>query len=131
MITITIQAPQGLLKILSSFAESQWLQWLGKTQIPRLATKYGAHNGRTVETRSRRYRTPDRGDAMKPSFVKRYKILEVLSWTVTLDDLSMGTLLIDLAAIDDKCPAEIRESEWQGEYEIQGDEIVVTVYQGE
>ncbi len=63
------------------------------------------------------------------SFTKRYAIQDVLNWEIYKNRLR--PMLVDITASDDECPDDIKVSDWQGETEVDGDDLVVTILQGE
>ncbi len=63
------------------------------------------------------------------SFTKRYSIQQALNWQTYKTCLRWH--LLDATAADDDCPQAIKESAWEGDVEVDGDELVVTIYQGD
>jgi hypothetical protein len=63
------------------------------------------------------------------SFTKRYAIQDVLNWELYKNRLR--PMLVDITASDDDCPDDIKASDWQGEIEVDGDDLVVTILPGE
>lgn len=53
----------------------------------------------------------------------------MLNWEIYDDRL--WPMLADITASDDECPDDIKASDWQGEIEVDGDDLVVTALQGE
>jgi ribosomal protein S10 len=67
-------------------------------------------------------------DAEVVSFVKRYSIQDVLSWEIYKNRLRH--MLVDITAEDDECPEAIKRSDWEGDIEIDGEDLVVTLHAG-
>jgi ribosomal protein S10 len=67
-------------------------------------------------------------DAEAGSFTKRYSIQDVLSWEVYRNRLRH--MLVDITAEDDECPEAIKRSDWEGDIEVDGEDLVVTLRAG-
>jgi ribosomal protein S10 len=67
-------------------------------------------------------------DAETISFTKRYSIQDVLSWEIYGNRLRH--MLVDITAEDDECPEAVKRSDWEGDIEVDGDDLVVTLYAG-
>ena len=67
-------------------------------------------------------------DAETVSFTKRYSIQDVLSWEIYKNRLRH--MLVDITAEDDECPEAIKRSDWEGDIEIDGEDLVVTLHAG-
>ena len=39
-------------------------------------------------------------------------------------------MLVDITAEDDECPKTIKRSDWEGDIEVDGEELVVTLHAG-
>lgn len=67
-------------------------------------------------------------DAETISFTKRHPIQDVLSWEIYRNRLRH--MLVDITAEDDECPEVIKRSDWEGDIEIDGEDLVVTLHAG-
>jgi hypothetical protein len=67
-------------------------------------------------------------DAEAGSFTKRYPIQDVLNWEIYKNRLRH--MLVDITAEDDECPEAIKRSDWEGDIEIDGEDLVVTLHAG-
>ena len=67
-------------------------------------------------------------DAEAVSFTRRYSIQDVLSWEIYRNRLR--SMLLDITAQDDECPDTVRHSDWEGDIEVDGEELVVTLHAG-
>ena len=67
-------------------------------------------------------------DAEAVSFTKRYSIQDVLSWEIYKNRLRH--MLVDITAEDDECPEAIKRSDWGGDIEVDGNDLVVTLCAG-
>jgi len=47
----------------------------------------------------------------------------VLNWEIYRNRLRH--LPVDITASDDECPDDIKSSDWQGEIEVDGDDLVI------
>jgi hypothetical protein len=67
-------------------------------------------------------------DAEAVSFTRRYSIQDVLGWEIYRNRLRH--MLVDITAEDDECPKTIKRSDWEGDIEVDGEELVVTLHAG-
>jgi hypothetical protein len=92
-----------------------------------LAGKLAEYGLRPEQAALRAQVTPEGGQAT--SFTRRYAIQDVLNWEIYRNRLR--PMLVDITAEDDECPDEIKASDWQGEIEVDGGDLVVTLVPGE
>ena len=92
-----------------------------------LADRLDEYGLRPEQAAMRAQVTPEDGQAV--SFTRRYAIQAVLDWEIYRNRLR--PMLVDITAEDDECPDEIKASDWQGEIEVDGGDLVVTLVPGE
>jgi len=67
-------------------------------------------------------------DEEAASFTKRYSIQDVLSWEIYRNRLRH--VLVDITAEDDDCPEAVKRFDWEGDIEVDGENLVVTLHAG-
>ena len=92
-----------------------------------LADKLAEYGLRPIETALRA--SGSQRAEVTTSFAQRYAIQDVLNWEVYKNRLRH--LPVDITASDDECPDDIKASDWQGEIEVDCDDLVVTILPGE
>jgi ribosomal protein S10 len=67
-------------------------------------------------------------DAETVDFTRRYSIQDVLNWEIYKNRLRH--VLVDITAEDDECPEAVKRSDWKGDIEVDGNDLVVTLCAG-
>jgi ribosomal protein S10 len=91
-----------------------------------LADKLSEYGLRPEQATLRPQMNSKNADAI--NFTKRYSIQDVLSWEIYRNRLRH--MLVDITAEDDECPDAIRHSDWEGDIEVDGGDLVVILCAG-
>ena len=91
-----------------------------------LADKLAEYGLRPEQATLRVQVTPEDAEAI--SFTKRYSIQDVLSWKINRNRL--WHMLVDITAEDDECPEAVKRSDWEGDIEVDGEDLVVRLHAG-
>jgi len=94
--------------------------------VESLAGKLAKYGLRPEQAALRAQVTPEDAEAI--SFTKRYSIRDVLNWEIHRNRLRH--MLVDITAEDDECPEAVKRSDWEGNIEVDSEELVVTLYAG-